>query len=38
MDLTKRGDFIMKDYGLFINGEWSDFGLDKIGSEKPGNG
>ncbi|CAH0280026.1 Succinate-semialdehyde dehydrogenase [NADP(+)] [Peribacillus sp. Bi96] len=20
----------MKDYGLFINGEWSDFGLDKI--------
>ncbi|MGE7877770.1 NAD-dependent succinate-semialdehyde dehydrogenase [Peribacillus muralis] len=25
----------MKDYGLFINGEWSDFGLDKIEVTNP---
>lgn len=25
----------MKDYGLFINGEWSDFGLDKIEVKNP---
>lgn len=25
----------MKDYGLFINGEWSDFGLDKIEVRNP---
>ncbi|MCK1994070.1 NAD-dependent succinate-semialdehyde dehydrogenase [Peribacillus muralis] len=25
----------MKDYGLFINGEWSDFGLDKIDVTNP---
>ncbi|MGG4268487.1 NAD-dependent succinate-semialdehyde dehydrogenase [Peribacillus simplex] len=25
----------MKDYGLYINGEWSDFGLDKIEVKNP---
>ncbi|MFE4812037.1 NAD-dependent succinate-semialdehyde dehydrogenase [Peribacillus simplex] len=28
----------MKDYGLFINGEWSDFGLDKIEVRNPATG
>lgn len=28
----------MKDYGMYVNGEWSDFNLDKIEVKNPANG